>query len=118
YGEETSSSGYTRFGIQQQTTSAQLIMRDSESSAAFIVTTTNQFVNNTWYYFVGTFDDASNNLLMYVNGAQVGSNVAAKGSFTNTTPFSKPQIAAQASGFAFKGSLDEIRTSSIARSPA
>lgn len=85
--ESTSSSGYTRFALFHQSTgTVQAIMRDSETGAPFAIATPSALTLNSWVHLAATIDSATGALLLYVNGAQVASNTAAKGVFTNTIP--------------------------------
>lgn len=96
YYECTNTAGYTRFGLFHQASSTDLraAARDSETGSVFAITETGGLALNAWHHIVLTYDSVSDSMLLYRNGAQVGSNATAKGAFTNTAAADGPALGA------------------------
>ncbi len=79
----------------------------------YAITPTDSISFASWYYFAGTFNNATNQLLMYINGSLAASAATAHFIKDNGTYFligNNPLKNRQ-----YEGILDEIRVSNIAR---
>src|SRR3990167_9543056 len=111
YDESTNTNGCGRFALSHNSNGdLRIIMRDSNISTAFIATDVGGGANNIgkWIHLVATVNAATDNLLLYRNGIQVGSNTTAKGSFTSDAPVNPITIGAYLTNY-IPGLIDEVR---------
>ena len=111
YYESTNTNGFGRFALSHNSNGdLRIIMRDSNISTAFIATDVGGGANNIgkWIHLVATVNAATDNLLLYRNGIQVGSNTTAKGSFTSDAPVNPITIGAYLTNY-IPGLIDEVR---------
>lgn len=91
--EGTSYAGYTRFSLNRNNTGDILgLFRDSDSGTYAFATTAYTPTANKLVHVALTFNENTDNLLLYYNGVVVGSNTAAKGPFSDTEPYDPMSI--------------------------
>lgn len=89
-----------------------IVSNDGTASTTLNGTTTT-LTSGTWYYAVGVYDGTD--IKLYLNGAADGSTGYTSGIFNNSNSFN---IASRVtSSNRFDGIIDEVRMSSVARSP-
>jgi len=120
YYESTNTSGFGRFALSHNSNGdLRIIMRDTNIGSAFIATDVSGGANNIgkWIHLVATVDAATDNLLLYRNGVQVGNNTTAKGPFTSDDPVNPITIGAYLTNY-INGLIDEVRVYKQALSTA
>lgn len=109
YESTVTGGGFTRFGIYQTSAGEILaVVRDSDSGTAFTITYSG-VKNNTWYHLAITYDSSTDIFALYVNGVLIGSNSAAKGTFSNTVPVAISIGHAPNISTSIRGVIDEMR---------
>ncbi|MFM2330638.1 MAG: hypothetical protein RLZZ26_145 [Candidatus Parcubacteria bacterium] len=113
-GKEVAGGGwpYTLYHLGRAAGSSQVIFQISDN-VNYDFVQAGDLPAGQWEYLTGTYDGAT--IRLYQNGVQLGTTASTKNIGTNTRPLGIGWNT-EASGNAFKGTIDEARVSNIARS--
>src|SRR5882724_3500878 len=113
YYESTATTGNSRFSVQHRPNGdLRVVMRDTDGGTSFTALETAAFPTmGQWHHIVATVDAATDNLILYRNGAQVAIDTTAKGSFTAGAPADTIAIGAYHGGVSIynNGLIDDVR---------
>ena len=87
YYESTSVSGNSRFLVNLTAAAkVQFIARDSDAAASFTIETPGALVVGQWTHIAAVYNSPASSMKIYVNGAEVVADSAAKGPHSNSVP--------------------------------
>jgi len=119
YDETTSTSGYTRIGLEQDADNIQMKWRDSAadpSGGAGTLTTTDVLSTGVWVHIVGVWDSNNNEQKIYINGTSNVSSTTSISAFgTSTTHGINIGRGSDASNY-FQGNITNVQIYNLALS--
>ncbi len=119
YYESQVSDGATRFGMRQNSdgTAETTCRKDGDSSPNLVSAAT--YSLNAWHHVAAVCDTVSDNLILYVDGAQAAIDTAARDPFSSTNPANTIAIGAYTASTPsyFTGTIDDVRIYNRALSP-
>src|SRR5439155_204364 len=111
---DNTNGGYSLFLSSSASTNSQLQMTAQNGGAAdSLVSPSYTFTESTFQHVVGVWSPSPGTMQIYVNGTQVASASAAKPSISNVS--TALNLGGQTTNRSWKGALDEVRISAVAR---
>src|SRR3989475_753370 len=111
---DNTNGGYSLFLSSSASTNSQLQMTAQNGGAAdSLVSPSYTFTESTFQHVVGVWSPSPGTMQIYINGTQVASASAAKPSISNVS--TALNLGGQTTNRSWKGALDEVRISAVAR---